>query len=661
MSKIPFTIRNSGRYYFRRRIRLENGSDFSVIIPLSTCKAQEARGRSAELAARFEQVKQLLNPFSDSCWGLDPDRIKALFESQLRDCLRQSMAEFHARNADVAGLVAQNRARSHAYKIAQRPGSGQELTSADEAEMAEAGMSHAEIKQAAEFFRDHCNKDAVCDGMISAVAEAYDFAGTDDVINMVKSVLLRANGEGHRLAAYYPDHDVQSADDQETYLMAKYRQSGPALVPVPLAPLPDPSLLAPEKPDRPFKIVDHRKFSEVVEVIINTAKKDGRWSTNIPQYRHVLKMFAWITADKPLCDYDFLDVEKFKMGLQALPKDFRPKKFMDLPFTEIAKKFEGVKISPRSGTTVNRDLSYMSTAHDILAKSAWAPKIPNTKALDFRSVYIAGAKKKARSTPRPPWTPGHMHLLFSGPIWHGGGGHLKRLNLVKPHQVFQDAAYWMPLLLYYSHCRPNEIAGLKCDEIEFDCSVPFIIIQDNDLRGLEDELTGEKTPASGRMVPIHDELLELGFKSYVAAIQAEGHDALFPELYSNAVKRGRDHFYAVAWKHIFEWIDQRMPSIISKVGKKSDMHSFRSLGSSFYSLKGIPEHILADLMGHARTGTNALHYSNRWETHGRDAVLSEVKELMTEYVANVTANLPRVVPNLLPLAHRSRVGMPRKK
>ena len=72
-----------------------------------------------------------------------------------------------------------------------------------------------------------------------------------------------------------------------------------------------------------------------------------------------------------------------------------------------------------------------------------------------------------------------------------------------------------------------------------------------------------------------------------------------------------------------EWIADRMPLPASDQGKIPDIHSIRSLGSSFYEVDSVNEIMRADIMGHARQGTNAKHYSKRMQTEGLDVVLSE--------------------------------------
>jgi len=95
MPKIPFSLRRYGRYYFRRRVGLLDGKDIHVIVPLSTCDGQEARKRVAILSAQFDRVRRTVNAYFEQNQTLDADTIKALFETEVRDCLSKLITELH--------------------------------------------------------------------------------------------------------------------------------------------------------------------------------------------------------------------------------------------------------------------------------------------------------------------------------------------------------------------------------------------------------------------------------------------------------------------------------------------------------------------------------------------------------------------------------------
>jgi hypothetical protein len=199
------------------------------------------------------------------------------------------------------------------------------------------------------------------------------------------------------------------------------------------------------------------------------------------------------------------------------------------------------------------------------------------------------------------------------------------------------------------------------DEVLVEHEVPHFVIKDNDVRGRDGELAGEKRVARRRKLPLHPELIRLGFADYVRAIRDEGHVALFPELYVHAAKRGGAHFYARAWDHMAGWIEDRLPVPRNRAGKGPDMHSIRALGSSFYEVEGVNEIMRADVMGHARTTVNGKHYSKRIATESLTIVLRERLEFMMRHVPSLTAAVQPAPIRLLPLDQRSRVGSARPR
>ncbi|MDA9523851.1 hypothetical protein XI06_27120 [Bradyrhizobium sp. CCBAU 11434] len=84
-------------------------------------------------------------------------------------------------------------------------------------------------------------------------------------------------------------------------------------------------------------------------------------------------------------------------------------------------------------------------------------------------------------------------------------------------QIFHCALYFVPILIYYSGARREELCGAMVDDIIFDrdgCK-PYIHIAANERRRI-------KNPQSKRNIPLHPELLRLGFLDYVRRIRGLG-------------------------------------------------------------------------------------------------------------------------------------------
>lgn len=93
-------------------------------------------------------------------------------------------------------------------------------------------------------------------------------------------------------------------------------------------------------------------------------------------------------------------------------------------------------------------------------------------------------------------------------------------------QIFHCALYFVPILIYYTGCRREELCGLMVDDVILDNGdIPYLHIAANERRRI-------KNPQSQRNVPLHAEVLRLNFVAYIKAIKALGYKLLFPDLYS---------------------------------------------------------------------------------------------------------------------------------
>ncbi len=110
------------------------------------------------------------------------------------------------------------------------------------------------------------------------------------------------------------------------------------------------------------------RFSAVIPKILKLARQAGHWNRGLAQYERVLRTFAWITGDKPLGDYNHADVAKFKNAMLDMPSDYRPAKDFYRPFDEVVKTLKLTNDNKRFVNTIKRDLSYLSTAYEILAE-----------------------------------------------------------------------------------------------------------------------------------------------------------------------------------------------------------------------------------------------------------------------------------------------------
>lgn len=656
LAHIPHTRRTNGRYVFQRRVHYRNLISKPVPLALGTADPKVARTRAAILSARFVRVKSSVDAMLEEGRRLTGPEIEALFRNALEAELTSyvhSAYENASWSSSVPEVAAQE---AEAYRIIRRPDRHLGLTDQDRAELVARGLG-ADVPAIEDYAQQI--RDLLTDAVVAKRLEAIGAPVHADTIAVARTHLIRAAASACTRVQRVFDDDIMDAADPIAALMADL--GPPATLPKPIA-ITEPVVVPITPPiDSQFQVYDPRPFSAAIDDILTDLKTDGIWKGDLRQQRRIMETFAWITGDKPLGAYNHLDAATFKKGMQKLPARFYygslTEGAMSRPFADVLAELPPVAPADRRNPkTINRDLSTMATVARHLATTSWKPRLPGTTVMDFGAGRIA-IKVDPNIDTRPPWTTAHLEHLFASPLYTGGGGALKRLrDAGRDRQVWHDAAYFLPLLWFYHHSCREETAGLEVADVVTDHPVPHFHIRDNLTRGRDGEMAGEKRGARNRKLPVHAELIRLGFLDYVDAIRAEGHVALFPELYVNEEKRGGAHFYERAWQHMVDYIAERLPLPMNPAGKGPDIHSIRALGSSFYEVDGVNALMRADVMGHAREGTNGKHYSKRMATEGLDVVLPERRDFIERYVPTITGNIEPHPIRLLPLEKRSRVG-----
>ncbi len=131
-----------------------------------------------------------------------------------------------------------------------------------------------------------------------------------------------------------------------------------------------------------------------------------------------------------------------------------------------------------------------------------------------------------------PYTIEELQTIFSSPVFTKG---------FRPKNLEGDAIYWMPLLSLYSGARLNELGQIYIEDISNEDGIDFYMIK-------PDVKTG-RTVKDGkrRRVPIHPDLIKMGFLGYVANIKSTGNLQLFPELMITSKDRKIADNWADGW------------------------------------------------------------------------------------------------------------------
>ena len=179
--------------------------------------------------------------------------------------------------------------------------------------------------------------------------------------------------------------------------------------------------------------------------------------------------------------------------------------------------------------------------------------------------------------------------------------------------------------------RSSELTGLALAEVHERDPIPHFLIDYTEDRPL-------KNIQSIRRLPIHPELIRLGFIDYVTTLRDAGCTMLFPEMKSP----GSDSFASTFYKSIFKkWRDWVFPNGTQwrhRAGgawKDKDVHSFRGLATSM--LKGrVPDSVRCDIFGHEGETETERTYDEEAELE----VKLDALRLLTPLTAHIPASLP---------------------
>lgn len=169
-----------------------------------------------------------------------------------------------------------------------------------------------------------------------------------------------------------------------------------------------------------------------------------------------------------------------------------------------------------------------------------------------------------------------------------------------------EASYWIPLLMYYTGARPEELAGLALSDLGHDATHGWYlnIVDrpcDDDLDLFEDEVPAShrrtlKNAVSIRRVPVAKELIELGLLRYVEWLRARHAKVFFPTL-----KKDFHGKLSGSFSKFFG----RYKRALGITDRRKVLYSFRHCMKDQLEAAGVPTKYLQRLLGHT-TGDGSV-------------------------------------------------------
>ena len=203
---------------------------------------------------------------------------------------------------------------------------------------------------------------------------------------------------------------------------------------------------------------------------------------------------------------------------------------------------EGGTLSP---ATVKKNLSGLKAVLSWAQSNGYITHNPAEK------MTVATAKN-LDDTGRIPYSADDLRVIFAEGQRTIGATYFST-------RTYTGADYWLPWLGLYTGARLEELGQLRTADVRHEEGVDYLAIEPGDGKRV-------KTRSSKRRVPVHPELIKLGFLDFVSAQRVAGRVRLFPEL------KATRFALTSAWS---KWWGRHVRQSCGITDPRKTFHSFR--------------------------------------------------------------------------------------
>jgi integrase len=327
--------------------------------------------------------------------------------------------------------------------------------------------------------------------------------------------------------------------------------------------------------------------STLIEAFGDWGRRSGGWRAGGENQAKVsLVLFLEVCGDKPIDGYSRADGDRFRSALRSLPTTYRKSpKDREKPLKAIIAEADATG-APRIGEkTVKRHFWAVSRFFAFLTETGRLPSDVDNPGRGF-SFNTKGSARRQRDM----WTGNELRTLFASPVWNGCHPYFRS----RPgDRVIRDSLFWLPLLGLYHGNRLEEFAQLRRSDIGQANGIWYLDITDEDGRQLKNE-------QSRRWVPLHPELIRIGFLDYVAETAKHPRDQVFPDLNPGGKDRKLGYYFSKKFSAYREAVGVRRRGL--------DYHAFRHGVTTKLYEADVNEGWIDLLTGHESGGESRRRY-----------------------------------------------------
>lgn len=340
-------------------------------------------------------------------------------------------------------------------------------------------------------------------------------------------------------------------------------------------------------------------FRDAAKGFVEQQRIARRWDEQTAhQARKSYELFLAIAGNKPLQAYGRQDAAQFKDTLERMPASYgKASVFRGMSPQQIL-THDATRDQPEkrlTARTVKRHLTALSTL--------WTDAIARGDAKDNIFSGFKFPRQPLAQEQRQMWDQRDLARLFATPVWSG---------CQSPHRraapgpiVIRDEKFWLPLIAVFSGLRQEEICQLHISDIKREQGIWHFDINDESPRKL-------KNRTAVRLVPVHSELLRIGFLDHVEEQRRNKQARVFPEFKPGGADGRLGHGFT-------KWFSRyRKETGIYRPGL--DFHSFRHSATTLMHRAGIMDSVIDRLTGHVTPGETSRYTKGSDLNQLKDAI-----------------------------------------
>ena len=323
-------------------------------------------------------------------------------------------------------------------------------------------------------------------------------------------------------------------------------------------------------------------LSSNIKTFIDRKKVEGKSIKEIGSDNKILEEFVEIVGD-----FDFSRVTKKEVSYyidvqtKLPPNRKKSQKYRDLTIKQVME----LNLSQKETQTpqnINKRLSKLSVFGN------WGVRQGLLLTNPFSGMKFLVKKQPNR---RQPFTTDDLKKILKPETYLNW-----TINFEHPYKIHKVnnklPYYWVFLLGIFSGMRTNEMCQLRLSDLKKIDKIWFMFVEDS-------ENTKVKTESSIRKIPLHPQLIELGFIDYVGNLRKKKKTRVFWEL-----REDRDGFASKVSRHYNE---KFLPAIgVWEKHKKVLYCTRHTFINKLYSEK-VDENVIKTLVGHEKEFT-MKHY-----------------------------------------------------